>query len=269
MPCHYSAAKAKCLADIMIDTHTHIYEPEFDQDRDDVVKRAVEAGVDKFLLPCINQESIPGMKALAQRYPQYCHTMTGLHPEDVHADWQDVLDSMWDKVENPVAVGEVGLDFYWDDTFRKEQIDAFEYQICKSVDMDLPLVIHMRNAEPQLLDAMERHKADGLRGIFHCFGGSRESARRMMRYEGFVFGIGGVVTFRNSRLAQTLSDAVPLDRIVLETDAPYLAPVPHRGHRNEPSFLPFVAAKLAQIYNVGIAEIDNITTSTAQRLFSI
>ncbi len=253
----------------MIDTHTHIYEPEFDQDRDDVIKHAVESGVDKFLLPNINEESIPRMKALTERYPQYCHTMIGLHPEDVHADWQDVLDRIWDQVQNPIAVGEVGLDFYWDDTYRKEQLDAFEYQICKSMEMDLPLVIHMRNAEPQLLDAMERHKSDALRGIFHCFGGSRESARLMMRYEGFVFGIGGVVTFKNSRLAQTLADAVPLDRIVMETDAPYLAPVPHRGHRNEPSFLPFVADKLAQIYNVSITEIDNTTSSTARRLFSI
>lgn len=253
----------------MIDTHTHIYEPEFDQDREAVVERAVEAGVDRFLLPCINEESIPRMKALAGQYPQYCHTMIGLHPQDVHADWQDVLDRMWDKIPNPVAIGEVGLDFYWDDTFRKEQADAFEYQICKSVEMDLPLVIHMRNAEPQLIDAMERHRSDGLRGIFHCFGGSRESARLMMRYEGFVFGIGGVVTFRNSRLAQTLADAVPADRIVLETDAPYLAPEPHRGHRNEPSFLPLVADKLAQIYNLSITEIDDITSSTACRLFSI
>lgn len=253
----------------MIDTHTHIYEPEFDQDREAVVERAVEAGVDRLLLPCINEESIPRMKALAGQYPQYCHTMIGLHPQDVHADWQDVLDSMWDKIPNPVAIGEVGLDFYWDDKFRKEQADAFEYQICKSVEMDLPLVIHMRNAEPQLIDAMERHRSDGLRGIFHCFGGSRESARLMMRYEGFVFGIGGVVTFRNSRLAQTLADAVPADRIVLETDAPYLAPEPHRGHRNEPSFLPLVADKLAQIYNVSITEIDDITSSTACRLFSI
>ena len=253
----------------MIDTHTHIFEPEFDEDRDDVVRRAAEAGVEKCLLPCINEESIPRMQALVGRYPDFCHAMVGLHPEDVRADWLDVIDRMWDRLEKPVAVGEAGLDFYWDDTYRNEQIDAFEYQICKSLESDLPLVIHMRNAEPQLLDAMERHKGDGLRGVFHCFGGSRESARRMMRYDGFVFGIGGVVTFKNSRLVTTLAEEVPLDRIVLETDAPYLAPVPHRGCRNEPAFLSYVAGKLAEIYGVSVGKIDEMTTLTARSIFAV
>lgn len=253
----------------MIDTHAHIFEPEFDEDRDDVVRRAAEIGVERCMLPCINENSIPRMQAAVERYPGFCHAMIGLHPEDVHADWLEVLQRMWDRIVNPVAVGETGLDFYWDDTFRKEQIDAFEYQICKSVELDLPLVIHMRNAEPQLLDAMERHKGDGIRGIFHCFGGSRESALRMMRYEGFVFGIGGVLTFRNSRLARTLADVVPLDRVVLETDAPYLAPVPHRGHRNEPAYLSLVAGKLAEVYGVGVDKIDEITSRTARGIFSI
>lgn len=209
----------------MIDTHSHIYGPEFDDDRAEVLQRARLAGVDKVLLPNINEESIARMLQVAKEYPDMCYPMMGLHPEDVKEDWAQVLDRMEMQLDGMIAVGEVGLDFYWDTTFRKEQIEAFERQICWAVERNLPLVIHMRKAEQELLEVMERHKSDGLRGVFHCFGGSRETASRMLKHEGFVLGIGGVVTFKNSRLAETLRH-VPLDRIVLETDAPYLAPVP-------------------------------------------
>ena len=215
----------------MIDTHSHIYGPEFDDDRAEVLQRARLAGVDKVLLPNINEESIARMLQVAKEYPDMCYPMMGLHPEDVKEDWAQVLDRMEMQLDGMIAVGEVGLDFYWDTTFRKEQIEAFERQICWAVERNLPLVIHMRKAEQELLEVMERHKSDGLRGVFHCFGGSRETASRMLKHEGFVLGIGGVVTFKNSRLAETLRH-VPLDRIVLETDAPYLAPVPYRGKRN-------------------------------------
>ena len=201
----------------MIDTHSHIYGPEFDDDRAEVLQRARLAGVDKVLLPNINEESIARMLQVAKEYPDMCYPMMGLHPEDVKEDWAQVLDRMEMQLDGMIAVGEVGLDFYWNTTFRKEQIEAFERQICWAVERNLPLVIHMRKAEQELLEVMERHKSDGLRGVFHCFGGSRETASRMLKHEGFVLGIGGVVTFKNSRLAETLRH-VPLDRIVLETD---------------------------------------------------
>lgn len=250
----------------MIDTHSHIYGPEFDDDRADVLQRAMQAGVDKVLLPNINEESIASMLQVAGEYPGVCYPMMGLHPEDVKEDWSEVLDRMEAKLDGMIAVGEVGLDFYWDSTFRKEQIDAFERQICWAKEHGLPLVVHMRKAEQELLEAMERHKSDGLRGVFHCFGGSKETAARMLKHEGFVLGIGGVVTFKNSRLAETLR-YVPLDRIVLETDAPYLAPVPCRGKRNEPSYVVHVAKFLSNIYNVSLEEVNAVTNLTVGRVF--
>lgn len=254
--------------ELMIDTHSHIYGVEFDDDRDEVISRALASGVEKILLPNINEESISSMLGVAKAYPGVCYPMMGLHPEDVKEDWEQVLDRMEAQLGGMVAVGECGLDFYWDSTYRNEQIEAFERQICWARDYDLPLVVHMRKAEPELLDAMDRHKADGLRGIFHCFGGSRETAQRMLRHEGFALGIGGVVTFKNSRLAETLKH-VPLDRIVLETDAPYLAPVPFRGKRNEPSYVAHVASFLANIYNVSVKEVGDVTNATVKRVFGI
>lgn len=250
----------------MIDTHSHIYGPEFDDDRAEVLQRARLAGVDKVLLPNINEESIARMLQVAKEYPDMCYPMMGLHPEDVKEDWVQVLDRMEMQLDGMIAVGEVGLDFYWDTTFRKEQIEAFERQICWAVERNLPLVIHMRKAEQELLEVMERHKSDGLRGVFHCFGGSKETASRMLKHEGFVLGIGGVVTFKNSRLAETLRH-VPLGRIVLETDAPYLAPVPYRGKRNEPSYVAHVARFLSDIYNVSEEEVNDVTNLAVKRVF--
>ena len=250
----------------MIDTHSHIYGPEFDDDRAEVLQRARLAGVDKVLLPNINEESIARMLQVAKEYPDMCYPMMGLHPEDVKEDWPQVLERMEMQLDGMIAVGEVGLDFYWDTTFRKEQIEAFERQICWAVERNLPLVIHMRKAEQELLEVMGRHKSDGLRGVFHCFGGSKETASRMLKHEGFVLGIGGVVTFKNSRLAETLRH-VPLDRIVLETDAPYLAPVPYRGKRNEPSYVAHVARFLSDIYNVSEEEVNNVTNLAVKRVF--
>lgn len=250
----------------MIDTHSHIYGPEFDADRDEVIQRALQAGVDKIFLPNINANSIPSMLSTVQAYPGVCYPMMGLHPEDVKEDWQEVLEHMTPYLDNMIAVGETGLDFYWDATYKKEQIEAFEYQINWAKERDLPLVIHMRKAEQELMEIMDRHKSDGLRGIFHCFGGSRETASRMLRHEGFVLGIGGVLTFKNSRLSETLR-SVPLDRVVLETDAPYLAPVPYRGKRNEPSYVVNVAKFLSIIYNVSEEEVNDVTNLTVKRMF--
>lgn len=250
----------------MVDTHSHIYGPEFDEDRDEVISRALQSGVEKIILPNINEESMSRMLSVSNSYPQICYPTIGLHPEDVREDWSLVLDRMEVMLGSVTAVGEVGLDFYWDSTFRKEQIEAFERQIFWAKEHGLPLIIHMRKAEQELLEIMERHKGDGLRGVFHCFGGSIETAERMLRHEGFVLGIGGVLTFKNCRLAETLRH-VPLDRIVLETDAPYLAPVPFRGKRNEPAFVAYVAQFLSNIYNVSEQEIGKVTNSTVNRLF--
>lgn len=250
----------------MIDTHSHIYGPEFDEDRNEVIARALKAGVEKVLLPNINEESISRMMAVAKEHPGVCYPMMGLHPEDVKDDWAQVLDRMERQLDGMIAVGECGLDFYWDSTYKKEQIEAFERQICWARERDLPLVIHMRKAEPELLEAMDRHRGDGLRGVFHCFGGSRETAERMLRHEGFALGIGGVVTFKNSRLADTLK-SVPLDRIVLETDSPYLAPVPYRGKRNEPAYVLQVAAFLSNVYGVPVEKVSEVTNATVRQLF--
>lgn len=251
---------------LMIDTHSHIYGPEFDEDRNEVIARALKAGVEKVLLPNINEESISRMVAVSKEHPGVCYPMMGLHPEDVKDDWAQVLDRMERQLDGMIAVGECGLDFYWDSTYRKEQIEAFERQICWARERDLPLVIHMRKAEPELLEAMDRHRGDGLRGVFHCFGGSRETAERMLRHEGFALGIGGVVTFKNSRLADTLK-SVPLDRIVLETDSPYLAPVPYRGKRNEPAYVLQVAAFLSNVYGVPVEKVSEVTNATVRQLF--
>lgn len=251
----------------MIDTHSHIYGEEFDADRAEVVGRAQAAGIEKIFLPNINEESISRMMATVHEYPGICFPMMGLHPEDVNRDWEQILGRMEPLLtDGMIAVGEVGLDFYWDSTYRQEQLDAFEYQICWAKKYDLPLVVHMRKAEPELINAMERHKADGLRGIFHCFSGSTETASRLLKYDGFALGIGGVLTFKNSRLAETLK-SVPLDRIVLETDAPYLAPAPFRGQRNEPSYVANIADSLCTIYNVPLKELNDITNATVTNIF--
>lgn len=252
----------------MIDTHSHIYGPEFDEDRDEVINNALQAGIEKIFLPNINAESISRMFAVASRYPAVCYPMIGLHPEDVKDDWQSVLEDMHQYLPKVVAVGETGLDFYWDSTYKKEQIEALEHQISWAKEYDLPLVIHMRKAEQELFEVMDRHKSDDLRGIFHCFSGSKETAQRMLAYEGFVLGIGGVLTFKNCRLSETLK-YVPIDRIVLETDAPYLAPVPHRGKRNEPAYVHHVAQFLSQIYNVTLEELNLVTNNRVKSIFNI
>ena len=251
----------------MIDTHAHLYEPEYDDDREETLQRALGAGVTRFYLPNINEESIPRMMALAERHPETCFPMMGLHPEDVKSDWSEVLDRMELQLRGKVAVGEVGLDFYWDDTFRKEQIEAFRRQTEWAFRHGIPLVIHQRKAENEVHEVLRSCHGNELRGVFHCFSGSVESARRVMSYEGFFVGIGGIVTFKNAKLGEVLRSAVPLERVVLETDCPYLTPVPHRGERNESSFLTSVCGKLAEIYNLSPGEVEKVTDDNARRLF--
>ncbi len=254
----------------MIDTHSHIYGPEFDDDRDAVLQRAREAGVTRILLPNINEESIAPMLALCASQPGYCFPMMGLHPEDVREDYLDVLERMHALLVqegNPyIAVGEVGLDFYWDDTYRQEQMDAFDRQVGWAASLGLPLVIHSRKAHRELVDIMRAHEGENLRGIFHCFGGTLEEARELLRFPGFALGIGGVLTYKKSTLPEVVRE-VPLERLVLETDSPYLAPVPHRGTRNESAFVRDVCLRVAAEKNVSEEHVTNVTDATAYGIF--
>lgn len=254
----------------MIDTHSHIYEPDFNNDREDIVKRAMAAGIEKILLPNINAESIEPMLNLCRHYPNYCFPMLGLHPEDIEEDYKQVLNDMEKLLEIPnhpyIAIGEIGLDYYWDKTKVKEQEDAFRSQIGWSIKYQLPLMIHARNAHQRLVDIMMEYSNENLSGVFHCFGGSKDEALELLQFPGFVLGIGGVVTYKKSPLPETLS-GVPLERIVLETDAPYLAPVPYRGKRNESAYIVEVLRKVAQIYNVSEEEVETTTNNNAKRIF--
>ena len=254
----------------MIDTHSHIYEPPFIADREEVIQRARQAGVECILLPNINAGSIAPMLDMCRRYPGYCFPMLGLHPEDIEENYRQVLADMKALLEAPdhpyIAIGEVGLDYYWDKTKVKEQEETFRTQIEWAIAYHLPLMIHSRSAHRQLVTAISEYKGEALSGVFHCFGGSKEEAQELLQFPDFMLGIGGVVTYKNSHLAETLA-SVPLERIVLETDAPYLAPVPYRGKRNESAYVVEVLRKIAHIYNVSEQQAEDITNSNAKRIF--
>lgn len=251
-----------------IDTHTHIDGEEFREDLDLVVQRAKDAGALKLFVPGINLGSIKSVRDVCGRYPGYCHGMIGLHPEDVKADYDDVLDRMEAHLgEGWTAIGEVGLDYYWSREFEKEQFAAFERQVGWSVETSLPLAIHCRKAQNEMVRVLRRYEGRLQGGVFHCFTGNAQEARELLAFDGFYLGIGGVVTFKKSKLPETLAEAVPLERIVLETDAPYMAPVPHRGERNESAFIVNIMEKLAECYGVTAEEIGRITTDNANRLF--
>jgi len=254
----------------MIDTHSHIYGPEYDEDRELVVQRAKQAGVERILLPNINEASIEPMLSLCHSFPGYCYPMMGLHPEDVTDDYSQVLNRMENLLKAPshpyVAVGEVGLDFYWDASKAAQQMDAFSRQIEWAIKYKLPLMIHSRSAHSELVRIIRQYAFDGLTGVFHCFGGTVEEAHELLSFPGFVLGIGGVSTFKKSPLPEVLQ-VVPLERIVLETDSPYLAPVPYRGKRNEPAYVKEIMAKIAVIYNVSPEEVENVTNANVKRVF--
>ena len=254
-----------------IDTHTHIDGEEFKDDLDEVVARAKEAGAIQLLCPGINYDSIATMKAVCERFPDFIRPMIGLHPEDVKEDYKEVLDKMHLEIRNDnyIAIGEVGLDYYWSREFEKEQLDAFEQQVQWSIETQLPLMIHCRKAQNEMVKIIRRYEKELPGGVFHCFTGNQHEAVELLQFEKFVLGIGGVSTFKKSHLAEDLAAVVPLDRIVLETDAPYMAPAPHRGERNESSFIPFIIEKLALAYGTSNEEIADTTTATAKRVFRI
>ncbi len=256
----------------MIDTHSHIYEPVFDADREEVIVRARQAGVECILLPNINAQSIGQMLDMCCRNPGYCFPMLGLHPEDIGEDYVQVLADMKALLDAPghpyIAIGEVGLDYYWDKSKVKEQDEVFRTQIEWAIEYRLPLMIHCRSAHRRLVETMSEYRDEALSGVFHCFGGTAEEALELLQFPGFMLGIGGVVTYKNSPLPKTLQ-SVPLERIVLETDAPYLTPVPYRGKRNESAYVVEVLRKVAYIYNVSEQEAESVTNSNAKRIFQL
>ena len=261
-----------------IDTHCHLDGEEFAEDREQVVARAKEDGVSAIFLPAIDVKSCQTVLDTSAQYPGYCYPMLGLHPEEVRADWQQQLTEIRKALPaplrgrvrggvSPIAIGEVGLDFYWSREFEQEQLLAFEEQVRWSVETRLPLMIHCRKAQNEMVGILKRYAQDLPGGVFHCFTGNEQEARELLQFEGFVLGIGGVSTFKKSHLPEVLPATVPLERIVLETDAPYMAPVPHRGQRNEPAFVLEVLRKLAEAYGVSEEEVARITTDTAKRVF--
>jgi TatD DNase family protein len=251
----------------LTDTHCHLYLDEFKEDSPEVIQRAIDAGVSKFYLPNIDLGVIPDMLALESAYPGQCMAMMGLHPCSVKANYRDELIIMreWLDKRKFAAIGEVGLDFFWDTSFEKEQYDAFHIQAEWALQFGLPLVIHSRKSMDECISLVQEHQDGKLNGIFHCFSGSVEQAEKIIDL-GFYLGIGGVITYKNGGLEPVIQK-LGLDRVVLETDAPYLTPVPFRGKRNEPAYLKYVVEKLALITGKNMDEVAEITTRNAEKVF--
>ena len=280
----------------VIDTHTHFDAEEFDEDRAEAFARAKEAGVDKVFLPAIDVKTTHAVLALSKEYPGYAYPMIGLHPEEVKADWKEQLAELRKILEehrmtgnaNPVgesgnanpaggspqfsdfiAIGEVGLDYYWSREFEHEQLEAFEEQVKWSVETGLPLMIHCRKAQNEMVHLLRKYEKDLPGGVFHCFTGNQKEAEELLSFDKFVLGVGGVSTFKSSHLREDLPAVVPLDRIVLETDSPYMAPVPYRGKRNESAFVVEVLKTLAKAYGVSEEEFARQTNLNAERVFPL
>lgn len=251
----------------IIDTHCHLYSDEFANDQKEMIERAREKGVIKFYLPAIDSSVIDAMLQLEKDFPDECFAMMGVHPCSIKADYKKELKIAedWLAVRKFAAIGEIGLDFYWDKTFIAEQYDAFNIQMQWALNLKMPIVIHTRNAMQQTIDAVKPFAAKGLAGIFHCFSGNSKNASEIIDM-GFLLGIGGVLTYKNAGLPEVL-EKIDLTHIVLETDSPYLTPVPFRGKRNESSYLEFIIDKLAATKNVTSEEVASITTANAEKIF--
>lgn len=254
-----------------VDTHTHIYGEEFDADRKEVVERAIDAGAKKLFLPNENLQSLSRVLQMSREYPGVCYPMIGLHPEEIDQNYESVLndmESLLQKESNPfIAIGEVGIDFHFRQDNADIQIAAFCRQAEWARQYSLPLMIHSRDSIETLSDTLLKNGGNELSGVFHCFSGTEQEAQRLLAFPGFALGIGGIVTFKRSTLPQVLKNTVPLDRIVLETDSPYMAPVPVRGKRNESAFIPYIAAKIAEIYEVSIETVYQTTNRNAKKIF--
>jgi len=256
-----------------IDSHCHLDGEEFKDDRDVVVQRAREAGCQAIFLPAIDVASCRTVLDTCSQYPGYCYPMLGLHPEEVRADWRDQLLAISQQLkansQQPIAIGEVGLDYYWSREFEEEQLQAFEEQVRWAVELQLPLMIHCRKAQNEMVNLLKRYADDLPGGVFHCFTGNEQEARQLLEFPRFVLGIGGVLTFKKSHLPEVLPACVPLHRIVLETDAPYMSPVPLRGQRNEPANIVHVIKRLAEAYGVSEQEICRQTNENVKKVFGI
>lgn len=253
---------------MIINTHSHIYDEAFDADREEVFQRALEAGVEMLLLPNCDEKSIAPMMRFYEKHSDYVRVMMGLHPEEVRNDYKELLKIIEKNISDDIiGIGEIGLDFYWDDTYKKEQIEVLSEQLHWAKDLGLPVSIHTRNAFHDMFKVLD-HEQDGrLAGVMHCFNGTFDEAKTALSY-GFHLGLGGVITYKNCGVKEYLAD-IPMERIVLETDDPYLPPVPHRGQRNEPAYIVKTAEKVAEIYNVTTEEICKITTENAIKLFKL
>jgi TatD DNase family protein len=253
----------------IIDTHTHLYLNKFKEDIDNVISRAKENGVSKFIFPAIDSSHFENMHKLKNRYPKNIYLMTGLHPTDVKENYKEELDFITKTLKNHnyVAIGEIGIDLYWDKSFLKQQQEAFRFQIRLAIKNDLPIVIHCREAFDEIFEILNDENCETLRGVFHCFTGDLDQAKKAISL-GFLLGIGGVVTFKNGGIDKFLNQ-IDLKHIVLETDSPYLAPVPFRGKRNESSYIIYVLEKLSELYKIPKEEIALVTTNNAKKMFSL
>lgn len=253
----------------MIDTHTHIYGPEYDSDRAETVARARQAGVEHIILPNVDLSTIPQMKSCSNQFPDYCSRAMGLHPTEVKETWRDDLRKIREELDRGgyIAVGEIGMDLYWDRTFAREQEEALEEQVGWAVELGLPLILHIRKAHAEVFRVLAKFPKESLSGVFHCFSGGIEEAKKAVSI-GFMLGIGGACTYKNSGLPAIVQE-IGLAHIVTETDAPYLSPVPHRGERNEPAYMAHVVAKLSVEMHQSAQEIDKITAANARKIFQI
>ena len=254
----------------VIDTHTHLDAEEFNEDRAEAFARAREAGVGKVFLPAIDVKTTHAVLALSRDYPGYAYPMIGLHPEEVKADWKEQLAELRKmQISDFIAVGEIGLDYYWSREFEHEQLEAFEEQVKWAIETRLPLMIHCRKAQNEMVHLLRQYQKDLPGGVFHCFTGNQKEAEELLSFDNFVLGIGGVSTFKSSHLREDLPAVVPMNRIVLETDSPYMAPVPFRGKRNESAFVVEVLKTLAKAYGVSEEEFAKQTNETVERVFHI
>ena len=254
----------------VIDTHTHLDAEEFDEDRAEAFARAREAGVGKVFLPAIDVKTTHAVLALSREYPGYAYPMIGLHPEEVKADWKEQLAELRKmQISDFIAIGEIGLDYYWSREFEQEQLEAFEEQVKWSVETRLPLMIHCRKAQNEMVHLLRQYQKELPGGVFHCFTGNQKEAEELLSFDKFVLGVGGVSTFKSSHLREDLPAVVPLDRIVLETDSPYMAPVPYRGKRNESAFVVEVMKTLAKAYGISEEEFARQTNLNAERVFPL
>ena len=254
----------------MIDTHTHIYDEAFESDADDMVKRAMEAGVHRAFLPNVDASTVNAMRTFAARFPSFCSMMMGIHPTSIDANYAAevaVFDNEMSAHSNDyIAVGEIGLDLYWDKTYLAEQKKVFEHQIDVAIQLQKPICIHCREAFNEVVDSLKKFNPAQLHGVFHCFTGTPEMAQQIARLGDFYYGIGGPSTYKNAKFINDIPQ-IPLSRILLETDAPYLPPVPFRGKRNEPAYVVYVAQKLAEVYQISLHEVEKQTNQNVKTLF--